>query len=273
MPILDLGTRCLLHLHGPDAVRYLNGQVTQDVRKLLAAPQQALPACVTDAKGRLQAFVTLYLRDANGPSLWIEAPLAVREILFARLSRYLIADDAEIDDISDDYRLTHHLGQEFAAGDFSHARLGVAGFDRWLAAEEVAPTADLLSTEQAERLRIEHGIPAWGHELQEGLLPPEAGLDATAISYQKGCYIGQEVISRIKSAGKVNRRLSHFVLDNDAPTDTVLLDESGAEIGSLTSVAHPFALGYLSKKAFGQTQFSLRLPDGSICESAARLRV
>lgn len=271
MPVLDLGTRCLLHLHGPDAVRYLNGQVTQDVRKLLTSPQQALPSCVTDAKGRLQAFVTLYLRDANGPSLWIEAPLSLREILFTRLSRYLIADDAEIDDISEEYRLTHSIEQAPALGDFSHARLGTAGFDRWLPAKEDPPSTDRLSSEDAERVRIEHGIPAWGHELEEGILPPEAGLDATAISYQKGCYIGQEVISRIKSAGKVNRRLSRFMLENDVPVGAILLDETGVEVGSLTSVATPFALGYLSKKAFGKTQFSLRLPDGSVCERAARL--
>ncbi len=68
-----------------------------------------------------------------------------------------------------------------------------------------SPDGDLTEFE-----RIGRGIPKWGAEITEGMLPPEAGLDATDISYSKGCYIGQEVISRIKSAGKVNRRLVKF---------------------------------------------------------------
>lgn len=273
MAVIDLGTRCLLSLRGPDAVRYLNGQVTQDVRQLLAQPHTALPSCVTDAKGRLQAFVTLSLRDAALPELWIEAPLELRDSLFARLSRYLIADDAEIEDLSSQYRLEHHLGNHANPGDFLHHRFGVPGFDRWLSSDTVIAETERLTAPQVDHLRIQHGIPLWGQELVEGLLPPEAGLDATAISYQKGCYIGQEVISRIKSAGKVNRRLACFTLDSESiPTGAILLDESSAEAGVLTSVSAPYAIGYVNKKGFGQTQFSLRLPDGSIRERAAHLR-
>jgi tRNA-modifying protein YgfZ len=257
--MLHLGERCLLQVHGPDAVRYLNGQVTQDVRRLLQAPGIALPACVTDAKGRLQAYVTLYLRDATQPILWIEAPMERRDALFARLSRYLIADDAEIEDISDDYSLIHRTESIAGEEDFSHARIGVQGWDRWLPASAALPDEPMLDPLEAERIRIGHGIPAWGRELTEGMLPPEAALDATALSYHKGCYIGQEVLSRIKSAGKINRRLEKFLLECEAPpaAGTLLLDETGAEVGELTSVAHPHALGYLHKKAFGKTSFAL----------------
>lgn len=272
MPLVDLNARCLLRLQGPDAVRYLNGQVTQDVRLLLRQATHALPSCVTDAKGRLQAFVTLYLRDVTGPVLWIEAPLELRDVLFARLSRYLIADDAEIDDISEQYRLEHHLGESSETGDFIYDRFGQVGFDRWCAADSAIGGTEIITAEQAEAIRIQHGIPAWGKELCEGLLPPEAGLDDTAISYQKGCYIGQEVISRIKSAGKVNRRLYRFLLENKTvAAGALLLDVNGAEVGALTSVAHPHALGYVAKKAFGQTRFSLRLPDGAVLPAAASL--
>src|SRR6202008_642685 len=65
----------------------------------------------------------------------------------------------------------------------------------------------------AETLRIEAGIPRWGHELDENTLPPEAGLDLTHIDYHKGCYIGQEVISRLRSVGHVNRQLTGFIAD------------------------------------------------------------
>jgi len=256
MAILDLGFRSLFQLQGPDAVRYLNGQVTQDVRLLLQDPQRALPSCVTDAKGRLQAFVTLSARNAE--TIWIEAPIELREPLFARLSRYLIADDAEITDISDDWRLLHLIDEISAIGDVSLPRLGVPGFDRWIAASDPLPNVEIMTPEQAEPIRIAHGQPAWGRELTEGMLPPEAGLDSSSISYQKGCYIGQEVISRIKSAGKVNRRLACFEID--APNlscTTPLLNHEGEEVGTLTSVAGNHALGYLHKKAFEQKQWVL----------------
>lgn len=270
MPAIDLGMRCLLEVRGPDAVRYLNGQVTQDVRLLARHPRQALASCVTDAKGRLQAFVTLYEPDAARAAIWIEAPLELRESLLARISRYLIADDAEIDDISEQYRLLHLIDEPMLENDFSSSRFGVAGSDRWLPAGTDLTDVEWWSAEQAESLRIEHGIPAWGHELTEGMLPPEADLDATAISYQKGCYIGQEVISRIKSAGKLNRRLFRFLLEGDgAVGGAILTDESGNAIGEMTSIAAPHALGYLSKKGFGQTNFEVRLPDGNRITHAA----
>lgn len=268
MPVIDLGTRCLLEIHGPDAVRYLNGQVTQDVRLLAQEPTTALPACVTDAKGRLQGYVTLYQIKDSPLTLWVEAPPNLRDILFARLSRYLIADDAEIEDRSDDYRLLHCIGEAPEPGDFSHARYGVPGYDRWMEAGAAIVPNEFLSQQQVEDLRVENGVPLWGSELVEGILPPEAGLDRWAISYQKGCYIGQEVISRIKSAGKVNRRLTKFSLETSEPVaaGTALLDESGAEVGELTSIAHPLALGYLHKKGFGQTTFALAGRQG-ICRT------
>ena len=127
-----------------------------------------------------------------------------------------------------------------------------------------------LSNQQAEAIRIAQGVPAWGAELTEGMLPPEAGIETSAISYQKGCYIGQEVISRIKTAGKLNRKLTHFTLTETMPVGATLLLE-GQESGTLTSVAAPFALGYLGKKYFGQAVFDLRLPDGKVFEAAAKV--
>jgi folate-binding protein YgfZ len=270
MPTLDLGLRCTLSLRGPDAVRYLNGQVTQDVRKLLAHPQQALAACVTDAKGKLQAYVTLYLIDAQAPELRIEAPWELRDLLMARLDRYLIADDAVLEDISDTVRLVHQIDASDPHEGFSFNRLGVPGYDHWIAADQ-AIDDEILSQEQAEAIRIEQGIPAWGTELTEGMLPPEAGIETCAISYQKGCYIGQEVISRIKTAGKLNRKLAHFSLEVDDIPAAALLLVDGQEAGTLTSVAAPFGLGYVGKKHFGQTVFDVRLPDGSVLENAAKM--
>ncbi|MEN9992146.1 MAG: hypothetical protein RLZZ224_1848 [Verrucomicrobiota bacterium] len=263
MAILDLGFRALFQLQGPDAVRYLNGQVTQDVRLLFPPSNRALPSCVTDAKGRLQAYVTLCARAPE--MIWIEAPREQRDSLFARLSRYLIADDAEIADISDEWRLLHLIDETSIDGDFSSHRLGIAGWDRWIAADAALPDATMMSADEAEEIRISHGQPSWGHELTEGMLPPEAGLDAHAISYQKGCYIGQEVISRIKSAGKVNRRLACFELSSSQTTaPKILLSNDGEEMGILTSTTGTKALGYLHKKAFEKKEFVISAASNDI---------
>jgi folate-binding protein YgfZ len=257
---LSLGRRALFAFSGPDAVRYLNGQLTQDVRNL---GDTALPACVTDAKGRLQAYVHVFRGPNNG--VWIEAPAELEEELEARLGRYLIADDAEMENISAAWNL-HHLidAAEPPLGlALRSNRLGQSGYDLWLSATETC-ALPLLQEDEAEALRIAAGVPAWGRELTPGILPPEALLDRSAISYHKGCYIGQEVLSRIKTAGKVNRRLTSFLVEEGAESGTTLLTSEGKEAGILTSVSpspdpatrrFP-ALGYLEKSAFGSTEFS-----------------
>jgi folate-binding protein YgfZ len=114
----------------------------------------------------------------------------------------------------------------------------------------------LLVGDELETFRVANGVPAWGRELTEGMLPPEAGLDATDISYQKGCYIGQEVISRIKFAGKLNRRLVRTALEEGSlPENVRLVDEKGNPAGEVTSVS-PLpvdgmwpALGYVKRGA------------------------
>jgi folate-binding protein YgfZ len=206
----DLGDKPgALEFSGPDAVRFLNGQVTQDVRKVIGTGL-VLPSWVTDAKGRLQFRV--WIAEGCGGVLVICREGMVEE-LEARLTRYLIADDLEVRDVSDKFRI----------GDFA-----------------------IPEMDEAER--IEKGIPKWGAEMKEGMLPPEAGLDATDISYQKGCYIGQEVISRIKSAGKVNRHLTKFVFAGDGKTGDITGGD-GKVCGEVTSVCGNLGLGYLKRGA------------------------
>jgi folate-binding protein YgfZ len=196
-----------LEFSGPDAVRFLNGQVTQDVRKVIGTGL-VLPSCVTDAKGKLQFRV--WIAEGCGGVLVI-CREGMAEDLEARLTRYLIADDVEVRNVSDKFRI----------GDF-----------------------DIPDMDEAER--IEKGIPKWGAELKEGMLPPEAGLDTTDISYNKGCYIGQEVISRIKSAGKVNRRLTKFVFDGEGKIGEIT-NTDGKVCGEVTSVSGNLGLGYLKR--------------------------
>ena len=268
-----LGKRTVFSLTGSDAIRYLNGQVTQDVRRLLTDPASALATCVTDAKGRLQALATLYLNDTQKPEILIESAPELREMLHARLSRYLIADDAEIADVSDKWILQHHLGHAPTGKSYAYPRLGVTGFDQWVPADVAVTLEDEMNHLEADKIRIEHGVPQWDEDLQSGMLPQEAGLEALTLSFQKGCYIGQEVISRIKSAGKLNRILQKFRLCNDQVVKGAeLLSFDGQEVvGTLSSVAFPHALGFLHKKGYSQKTFDLRLPNGCVLAQAVAI--
>lgn len=261
----------LLEFRGPDALRFLNGQLTQDVKRV-AGGKIALPACVTDAKGKLQFRV--WITESPDGALWIEGPAGSAEALEGRLTRYLIADDVEVADLTGKYRLIHWIGPAPAPPEGVFAReskrFGVDGTDWWIPAEsgfELPQDTTHLHGEELEALRIANGVPLWGRELTEGILPPEAGLDVTDISYHKGCYIGQEVISRIKFAGKLNKRLARFEFGADLPThDLSLVDADGRDAGSVTSVspvargAERCALGYLKR---GLEQVFLQTPDGS----------
>jgi tRNA-modifying protein YgfZ len=271
--IADLAGRTILRFTGADRTRYLNGQVTANIQTL--ALDHAIPTCVTTAKGKLSAdgFVT-----NSGDALWFDADPGLRETLPARFERYIIADDVTLEDMSDAMRVIHLLpGEEGfesmhrtgfgSLRAIPNTRFGRRGFDFLLTEDEAKKEAQewasfhvTLSVEDVENLRIEQGIPRWGAELDENTLPPEAGLDRTHIDYYKGCYIGQEVISRIKSIGHVNRRLAGFVSTSGAPLSPSMQIVSAAAptgdpCGSLTSAGwsfaleKPIALGYLRRSA------------------------
>ena len=262
--VADLSERVKLRLTGADRVRYLNGQVTADVRKLGLG--RSMPACVTTAKGRLCAEIFI---TATEDALVLDADAALRESLPARLEKYIIADDVTLEDISETMRLVHVTGEgadEAAALTARGAnRFGQAGVDLFLPTETFAETWTRLASTHVvldealrELLRIEAGIPRWGRELTEDTLPPEAGLERTHIDYHKGCYIGQEVISRLKSVGHVNRELTGFLSTQGTPlTPGAQLFAAdaleGKPLGTLTSVAwsfsleKPIALGYLRR--------------------------
>lgn len=271
---MDLGEAALLEFSGPDAVRYLNGQLTQEVKSVLDCVH-AKPACVTDAKGKLQFRV--YLTAAADGALWVSAPDQAADDLEARLTKYLIADEVEVTNLTGRYHLHHLIGAAMPAHERGLARkasrFGVEGVDWWIPADEpidFPEGLEAIDDEELEAFRISHGAPAWGKELVEGMLPPEAGLEESDISYHKGCYIGQEVISRIRTAGKMNRQLLPLMLKADVAVqagDELFSGESAA--GCLTSVS-PIAndgfrdvLGYV-KRSGDRGNLEVRGGDGEL---------
>jgi folate-binding protein YgfZ len=244
--------------------------VTQDVR-LLDANAVSLPSCVIDAKGRLQFRVWL-MKSADG-ALWISSTDVEADALEARLTRYLIADEVEVTDLSGQWSLVHFTADPGAAraGVIAResTRFGDAGTDWWIPAGLAVHWPESFSHLQGDELeafRIAHGVPAWKRELYEGLLPPEAGLDLSDISYHKGCYIGQEVISRVKHAGKINKRLVVARVDASVSMSSELLDAAGKPAGEITSVSPASSGGKRDIMAYlkrGAEDVHFNDPDGT----------
>jgi len=237
---MDLSGRAKFQLTGPDAERYLNGQTTNDVRK--AVLDRVLPSLVTNAKGKIEAEVMI---SRLGPdSFLLDGPDELRMELQIRLDRYLIADNAELTDVTEEFRLVHLLGPTPAVPEGAQIRsanrFGVEGWDVLTpVGVDWNPPGEPLSEATREKIRIAHGIPSWSTELAPGVLPQEAALEDRCLDFYKGCYIGQEVISRIKSVGRVNRVLRLLVAaessDELRPGETVWWEDQ--EVGRITSVA------------------------------------
>ena len=248
-PAIDLAGRTVLRLEGGDRQRYLNGQVSNDVNKLDGG--NAIAACVTTLKGKLDALVVI--TEHEGAYL-IDSERELREPLLARLDKYIIADDCELGDVSDDWHLVHVLGEWQSAAGITRRcqRFGTPGTDLWIPVGEPVPDGlELLSADEAEALRIAKAVPKWGVELTPDTLPAEAGLDANAIDFHKGCYIGQEVISRIKSVGRVNRKLVQLQAAAEAQLEEKVgkpLFDGDLEVGTITSATPTLALAYVRRE-------------------------
>lgn len=252
-----LSPRALWRMTGPDRVRYLNGQVTNDVAKLEGG--HACHAAICTAKGRMEGDVHI---AAHGEAFYLDAGADQREALGLRLDKYLIADDALLEDISDEWSLSHVFGKTAppapsAGFVIAHARFGVPGFDVWQEGGNPVVIGDAVPADVIDTLCLEFAIPRWGSELSPNTLPPEAGprmLDA--ISYTKGCYVGQETIARLKSVGHVNRTLVLLQSVSDAfPAPGAKLVFNGLDVGVVTSSGYSprlgkgAALGYVQIKA------------------------
>jgi folate-binding protein YgfZ len=269
---LDLSRRAKLRISGTDRLRFFNGQITNDLRK--ASETSAIEACVLNAKGKTDAHVFL---SVSGDSFFVDVEPDLRETLKARLERYVIADDVQIEDVTDEFSLFHVLSQESPMRDHgrivSVRRFAESGWDIWLEAAQHDALFQRLSSEftpcdsdAEEVMRIEQGIPRWGRELTEEIIPIEANLEQRAIDYKKGCYIGQEVISRMKMSGQTNKRLCGLISLDNLPLQLGMkllpTSDAGKEVGWITSasrserIGREIALGYV-KRGFNNADTKL----------------
>jgi folate-binding protein YgfZ len=233
------GPRTLLRLTGADRLRFLNGQVTQDVKKL--PPGHAVRSAITSSKGRLEADLHI---AATPDSLFIETDFSLRESIRSRIEKFIVADDVTLEDISSSYTLAHFPALSSPPTDtpndalcFLCSRFREPGLDLWIPTTSTwRPNSSPLS--DWEPLRISRGLPLWGVDVGPDTLPPEAGFESDAISSTKGCYIGQEVMSRLRSVGHVNRHLCVLGTSDTAPKQIGECTTSGGVVvGKMSSLA------------------------------------
>ena len=286
--LMDLSYRGLLQLTGPDRLSFLQGMLSNDLRVL--KPFTGQYAALLTQQGKVIADVRV-LCAMN--SFYLDFFDNLKEKILAHLNRYLVADEVEIVDRSIEYAtlsiqgpksealLRSLVGQaELPEHPLQHTMItlngaaicvvfashtGETGFD-FIAPIASLPDIAVKLTEAGKQfsavwvgetaqniLRVEAGIPRYGVDFTEDNLLLEVGLDHV-VSFSKGCYLGQEVVERIRSRGHVNRKLTGLLLGGQEaayPGDAIAHDDK--PIGNITSAVHspalgrPIALGYVHR--------------------------
>ena len=262
--LLDRSGRGGIAVLGPDGAEYLQGQLTSDVEALAVGEGQY--SALLDRKGHMQTDMRV-LRAAPEEILLDFEPQA-RDAALRHLSMYSVGRDVQVVDATEERAIVSLIGPRAAAiagtpplPEFANEKASVAGIDVLAvgtrdgidlflpAAERERLLAALLdagavevSPEAVEILRVEAGVPRFGAEMGTGTMPAEAEIVEDAVSFTKGCYIGQETVARLHYKGKPNRRLRGLRLSGAAePGASLRLGEK--EVGTLGgSVVSP-ALG------------------------------
>jgi folate-binding protein YgfZ len=287
--IYDLGFRARISLTGGDRVRWLNGMVTNNIRDL--AEGRGVYAFLLSPQGRILG--DLYAFNL-GEALVVETDRSQVEKIIATFDHYIIMDDVEVTNISEAQTTLGVAGPNSraclnAAGievpelqplqqitprcncDCGCVECTVVrgddatneSYEIWLAPKDVYKTwlalvaagATPVGSEAVEMHRIVAGIPLYGADIRERDLPQETE-QVRALNFNKGCYVGQEIVERIRSRGSVHRKLTGFLAEGAAAITVgakILSNEK--EVGEITSVAtlpvpsgRSVALGYIRRE-------------------------
>jgi folate-binding protein YgfZ len=262
--LVDLSWRGVIEMTGRDRVRFLHGMCTNDIKKL--QPGQGCMAAIVNRQGKMVAeMIALAAENA----LLLEMDRSNLQPTMDHLSRFLVADDVKMQ-ISDAAVLglwgpraqsllgvrdlpEFHLAMREGTAVHRNPTIGVHGYHLLVPAARSDEAARILGHGVVpagfaayETLRIENGFPRWGADMDATLLPMEAGLEPIAISYQKGCYIGQEVIQRVKTYSEPPKMLVQLEVADAGAGDRI---SSGTEeIGGVTSALPTLALGIVRKE-------------------------
>jgi glycine cleavage system T protein len=302
--LFDFSFRGKFAMKGHDHAKFLHRMVSNDIKRL--APGQGTYATLLTPQGHILVDMRLYCAEER---FFVDTDADLRDKGLLGLKRYVIADQVEFEPL-DLYALafqgprsrpllekTLHIDLP-AMQQFDHfatnyagfplrvvcaSSTGEEGFEVWAGAKGLmavwgaacgqAPTYGMLpcGTQALETLRIEAGIPRYGQELGEDTIPNEAGL-WNALSFNKGCYVGQEIVERARSRGHVNWTLMGLVVESETPPlPGEKLARDGRDIGEVTSscisptLRKTIALAYLRREV-SEAGTKLAFPSGTVAE-------
>jgi len=283
--VVDFGFRAKLIVTGSERQKWLNGMLTNNIRDL--EPGRGSYNFLLNAQGRILADMNVFHR---GEYLLLDTDIAQREKVVATLDHFIIMDDVELSDASDQLTALALIGP--AAGevlngagfpippleplqihDFTWNGIGASavrlpekqsGYEVWSTCENIArfwaalvqAGARPAGADALEMWRVLHGIPRYGHDLRDRDLPQETE-QHHALNFTKGCYIGQEIVERIRSRGAVHRMFTGFRIAGPPPAPGAKITLDGKEVGEITSAvaivngagSKTLALGYVRREA------------------------
>jgi folate-binding protein YgfZ len=306
---MDLAFRTLIRVTGTERTRFLNGMLSNDIARLEEG--EGCYACLLNPQGKILADLNV---TARSDCHLLEVDARWKERALDHLNKYVIADDVAFQELTGDVLMALQgpdspaLLERFAPGIIPPAaehsstqvsidghscrltRASMTGEEGYTLALSVTSAGALwqalhgagaipVGMAALNTLRLEAGIPWFGVDFDEGNFPQEAGIEDRAVSFTKGCYIGQEFVIRIAHRGHVNRRIAGLTVDREPiprPQDRILHDDK--EVGRITSAALSPALGTII--ALGMlrrewqapgTAVQVETPDGSVPARVAPL--
>jgi tRNA-modifying protein YgfZ len=227
--------RGYVEVSGPDAEGFLERMLSNEVASLETGA--ARPALLLTPKGRIIAPLRIVRTGADSFVLVTDVS-ELAEPVASTLRTARFASRCEIE--TRGWAGFVQLGSEPEAPAFRTADFGAEAWEAWREQGSVGEAGDSAALEE---LRIEAGTPVWGKELDDSILPAEAGLDDTHVSFTKGCFPGQEPIARLHHRGHANRRLRRLEVAGAKPGDEILWRDK--IVGRVTSAAPGRALGYV----------------------------
>jgi folate-binding protein YgfZ len=298
--------RAQIALTGSDRVRWLNGMVTNNVRDLTAG--HGVYAFLLNPQGKIQADLYAFNR---GESLIVETESGQMETVVQIFDRYIIMDDVEVENLTGKVAVIGLVGKKSEAVldaamgpqeiqgqgqdtlEFTAAKRGgvevtlvrgdnpvVPNYEIWIAPERaeavwnalVLAGAEEVHADALEALRIACGIPKFGQDIRPRDLPQETGQER-ALNFTKGCYVGQEIVERIRSRGAVHRMLTGFEIEGAQPALGFRIQEDGKDVAEITSVATIPVNGGERTLALGYGRREVMLPGKEFFSGDVKIRV
>lgn len=291
---LDLSARGKIRVTGEDRARLLHAMTTQEVQSL--TPGHGCYAFFLNAQGRILGDVNIFCRE---DFFLLDTEPETRQKLFDHIERYIIADDVTLEDATGEMAtvaiegpqaaaVLDRLGAPIPEADYVTrawsgaivARVSSTGAGGYFIFLLPAKKLDLIAAldaagieeatpEDARTVRIEHGKPRYGEEISERYLVQETG-QLHAVSFSKGCYLGQEIVERVRSRAQIHRVLRRLAIDAlEPPPAGTKLKSGDADSAEIASAVYSPALGKVAALAYVRTQFAepgteLRLGDARV---------